>query len=431
MRTGFGTSIEHLQTSLERVGRLRETVVETDDSVVATMSAAERAAALLDLIETISSETTLLSFNAAIESAHAGEAGRGFGIIADEIRVLAEGTSQSTQQIAAVIATIADASQTMRATSGAAGRQAEAMQSDTTAVQAAIGGLRIEIGTTFERASEVATIVDQQLSALSNIRRATEIATQRVRSDSAAATDSRRIELAMLGTRAHDLAARRPLGTVAEEIRAIGLRAAEQMDGIFEDAIARGAIRLEDCFDTNYVPIVGSKIADLGRLFDISRVPATGFDPPKFATRYDRAVEDGFNALIDATVPTHPAITAMIAVDLNGFSFGHFRECRRAWTGDYTRDLNTNRIKRFFDDELSLRYTRVGLGPAADALPPRTPYATFRDRGCKLDQTDPRPWAIFVFARDTGIVYNDLSIALYAQRKRVGTIRIIYDADHV
>jgi methyl-accepting chemotaxis protein len=431
MRTGFGASVDELQSALERVGRLRDTVLETDASVVATMSSAEKAAELLDLIDMISSETTLLSFNAAIESAHAGDAGSGFGIIADEIRSLAEGTSQSTQQIATVIAAIADASRGMRATSGSAGRQAAAIQTDTADVQAAIGDLRAELGTTFERASEVAGVVDRQLAALADIRQAAESATKRVRSDSAAATDSRRIELAMLGTRAHALAARRPLGTVAEELRAIGMRAAEQMDGIFEAAIDAGAIRLEDCFDTDYQPIVGARIAELGRLFDVSRVPPTGFDPPKFSTRYDRAVEDGFNALIDATVPTHPAIGAMIAVDLNGYNFGHYRECRQAWTGDYERDLANNRIKRFFDDELSLRLTRIGLGPAAESLPPRTPYARFRELGCVLDQVEPRPWAIFVFARDTGIVYNDLSIALFARKKRVGTIRMIYNADVV
>jgi methyl-accepting chemotaxis protein len=431
MRSGFGTSVDELQHALDRVERIREAVIETDSSVSATTAAAERASAILDLIDSISSETTLLSFNAAIESAHAGEAGSGFGIIADEIRLLAQGTLESTQQIAAVIEGIAEASRAMLSTSGSAGQQAQVVQSETADVQDAIRGLRAEIETTFERASEVATIVDQQLAALANVRQAAEIATRRVRSDTAAATDSRRIELAMLGMRAHALAARRPLGTVAEEIRAIGLRVAADMDGAFDAAIGSGAIRLEDCYDTDYVPIVGAKIKDLARLFNISRVPESGFNPPKFATRYDRAVETGINAIIDAAVPEQASIKAMFAVDLNGYCFGHYHQCRKDWTGDYTRDLNDNRIKRFFEDELSLRCSRVGLGSASDSLPKRTPYATFRERGCVLERHEPRPWAVFTYARDTGIVYNDLSVSLFAQGKRVGTIRIIYDADVV
>ena len=431
MRSGFGTSVDELQRALERVMRIREVVAETDSSVVATTAAAERAAAILDLIDSISSETTLLSFNAAIEAAHAGEAGSGFGIIANEIRLLAEGTSQSTQEIASVIGGIAQASHAMIATSASAEKESADVQTETASVQETISSLRGKLDTTLERAGEVATIVDQQLVALSNVRSAAEIATRRVQSDTAAATDSRRIELAMLGMRAHALAAHRPLGIVAEGIRHIGLRVAEKMDGVFEAALIQGSIRIDDCFDTAYVPLVGEKIATLGRLFDVSRVPASGFNPPKFATRYDRAIEDGFNALIDAAVPEHPSIKAMFAVDLNGYCFGHYHQCRKDWSGDYTRDLNDNRIKRFFEDELSLRCSRVGLGPASDDLPKRTPYAVFRERGCTLAQSDLRPWAIFTYARDTGIVYNDLSVSLFAQSKRVGTIRIIYDADAV
>ncbi len=160
-------------------------------------------------------------------------------------------------------------------------------------------------------------------------------------------------------------------------------------------------------------------------------MPAHGFDPPKFETRYDRAVEDGCNALIDAYVPRHAAIKAMFAVDLNGFCFGHVRECRQAWTGDRVTDLNNNRIKRFFDDDLSLRCSRVGLGDASLLLPKRTPYARMRDMGCSLRRDGERPWAIFTYARDTGIVYNDLSVALFARDHRIGTLRIIYDADVV
>ena len=431
MRGGFSSSVDELKRALDRVARVRETVRETETFVEATTAAAGRAAAILDLIEEISSETTLLSFNAAIEAAHAGDAGSGFGVIANEIRLLAEATSQSTAQIASVIDGIAEASRSMRATSASAVAQTADVETETLDVQTTIAHLSGELGSTLERAGEVATVVEQQLAALANVRSAAEIAVKRVRSDAAAATDSRRLELAMLGMRAHALVARRPLGTVAESIRAIGLRVAERMDGVFDAAIASGAIALEDCFDTAYVPLVGDRIADLRRLFDVSQVPASGFDPPKFATRYDRAIEDGINALIDGAVPEHVSIKAMFAVDLNGYCFSHFHKCRQAWTGEYTRDLNDNRIKRFFDDDLSLRCSRVGLGSESDALPKHTSRATFRDAGSTLHRTEERPWAIYTYARDTGVVFNDLSVGLFAQGERVGTIRIIYDADVV
>ncbi len=431
VRAGFAVSVEELRRALERVLAVRDDVRNAASFVADTTAAGERAAEILDLIDTISSETTLLSLNAAIEAAHAGAAGSGFGVIADEIRALAATTANATHEIATVIADVAEASRSMTGTTERAAEETARVQDDTSRMQSAIGALRAQVDETLGRASEVASIVEQQLAALAGVRRAAEIAVRRVESDAGAATDGRRIELAMLGMRAHALAARRPLGTVAERIRELGLGLAEKMDAVFDDALARGAIALDDCFDTRYAELTGPAIAQLGRLFDVSKVPPQGFDPPKFATRYDRAVEDGFNRLIDEHVPLHRAIKAMFAVDLNGYCFGHYRECRQDWTGDYTRDLNGNRIKRFFEDELSLRCSRIGLGDASLQLPRRTPYERFRELGCVLRREGERPWAIFTYARDTGIVYNDLSVALFARGHRVGTIRIIYDADLV
>ena len=431
MRAGFAAAVNDLQRALERVVRVRDDVQHAASFVAATSAASERAAAILDLIDTISSETTLLSLNAAIEAAHAGDAGSGFGVIADEIRALADTTSHATQQIAGVISGVSGASASMTETTEHAVAQTVGVHEETTRMQRTIGELRTKLDGTLDRATEVAGIVEQQLAALADVRRATEIAVKRVESDSGAAADDRRLDLALLGMRAHALAARRPLGTVAERIREIGFAVAGEMDRVFDAAIERGDVRHGDCFDTGYVEITGAAIARLARLFDVSRVPDRGFDPPKYETRYDRAVEDGCNRLIDENVPKHAAIKAMFAVDLNGFCFAHFRECRQTWTGNAATDLENNRIKRFFEDGLSLRCSRVGLGDVADRFPARTPYARFRDAGCALDAGPERPWAIYTYARDTGVVYNDLSVALFARGQRAGTIRIIYDADVV
>jgi methyl-accepting chemotaxis protein len=429
MRAGFAASVDQLRESLERVARVRESVQSAEGAVAATAHAGERATVILGLIDTISSETTLLSLNAAIEAAHAGVAGAGFGVIADEIRSLAATTSRATQEIGAVIEGVAEASRAMSERTADAVRRTGDVHDETTRMQATVGELSREVGGTLEQAAAVAGIVEQQLSALAQVRNATESAQRRVERDNTAATDSRRLDLALLGMRAHALAARRPLGTVAEVIRVISLNVAAEMDAVFDAAIASNAIVLEDCFDTRYVELTGPTILHLGRLFDVSKVPPSGFVPAKYETRYDRAVEGGIDALIDAAVPRHPAIKAMFAVDLNGYCFGHYRECRQDWTGIHAVDLENNRIKRFFEDALSLRCSRVGLGDAAAELPPRAPYEEFRRHGCVLVREESRPYAVFTYARDTGIVYNDLSVALFARDRRVGTIRVIYDAD--
>ncbi|EPJ88011.1 methyl-accepting chemotaxis protein [Pseudomonas sp. CFII64] len=174
------------RTGQERVGqtiasleKLSATVTQTGVEVEGLANQAQNIAKVLDVIRSIAEQTNLLALNAAIEAARAGEQGRGFAVVADEVRALAHRTQSSTQEIEQMIQGIQKDStravQSMQQSSSEAGstlliahEAGAAIKQITTAISD-INERNMLIATASEQQAQVARSVDENLVSIRDL----------------------------------------------------------------------------------------------------------------------------------------------------------------------------------------------------------------------------------------------------------------------
>ena len=380
---------EIVTSASKEIEQIARSVEDSAQVISALGERSEAISGIVKVIREIADQTNLLALNAAIEAARAGEQGRGFAVVADEVRKLAERTSSATTEISTMISAIQAETKTAIASIDAGSAQAHAGAA--LAQKAADSLQQINEGAqqTMEKVDAIAEAINAHSREADQIVGHVREIMDMVGRNSAGAQETldEASSLSGLAVNLKEISRVFKLGPQGEQAMGVHKKmpsvvrdAARQIGQLLEQAIASGQVSEADIFDDSYKPIPNTR-------------------PQKYSTRFDALTDRLFPAIQERLLDGNSEAVYAISTDRNGYVPTHNKRFSQALTGDYDKDFVGNRSKRIFDDPVGKQCGRHEM-----------------------------PFLIQTYRRDTGEIMHDISAPIYVNGRHWGGFRIGYRA---
>ncbi|WP_426189482.1 methyl-accepting chemotaxis protein [Pseudomonas sp. NFXW11] len=160
-----------VRLSMQRIEQLADSATRASTGIESLSAEIDNIGSVLDVIKSVAEQTNLLALNAAIEAARAGEQGRGFAVVADEVRALAQRTQQSTEEIARLVTALHAAADASVQQIQSSGELVKLAVSDALQTESALGSIAAAVSLIQQMNQQIAAAAEQQSSVAEEINR--------------------------------------------------------------------------------------------------------------------------------------------------------------------------------------------------------------------------------------------------------------------